>query len=165
MQVAQMTFYCIGQMQSKSNKVSPDVKARVDGVPQDLEEGGIALNEVHAFEHLDDQYYTFEHLDDHYYTFEHLDDHIMLLNTLMTIIILFNTTIIITTIIPHQLSIAIYTFWNFLVRFLTISFCFCLFVGFRNTSNFGSSMKRFRRDLIINIQHKMNYVFDHGILQ
>ena len=59
MQVAQMTFYCIGQMQSKSNKVSPDVKARVDGIPQDLEERGITLNEVHAFEHLDDHYDTF----------------------------------------------------------------------------------------------------------
>ena len=58
MQVAQMTLYCIGQMQSKSNKVSPDVKARVDRVPQDLEEGGIALNEVHAFEHLEDHHHN-----------------------------------------------------------------------------------------------------------
>ena len=86
MQVAQMKLFCICQMQSKSNKVSPDVKARVDGVPQDLEEGGITLNEVHAFEYLDDhyhtfghldvqfQYYAFEHLDDQYYSFEHLDD-------------------------------------------------------------------------------------------
>ena len=62
MQVAQMTLYCIGQMQSKSKKVSPDVKARVDGVPQDLKEGWIALNEVHAFEHLDDHHYAFEPL-------------------------------------------------------------------------------------------------------
>ena len=69
MQVAQMKLFCDCQMQSDSNQVSPDVKARVDRVPQDLEEGGIALNEVHAFEHLHDQYYAFEHLDDHYHTF------------------------------------------------------------------------------------------------
>ena len=54
-------------MLSNSNKVSPDVKARVDRVPQDLEEGGITLNQVHAFEHLDDQYYAVEHLEDHYH--------------------------------------------------------------------------------------------------
>ena len=57
MQVAQMKLFCIGHMQSNSNKVSPDVKARVDRVPQDLEKGGIALNEVHAFEHLGDHYH------------------------------------------------------------------------------------------------------------
>ena len=55
-------LFCDCQMQNDSNKVPPDVKARVDRVPQDLEEGGIALNEVHAFEHLDDHHYAFEPL-------------------------------------------------------------------------------------------------------